>query len=98
MSFLIASDFPCPSCGHKLQKENAASGTVWLHCGNIFCRSAVCDNGQEGPNEHEAFNLLCVEFCLEKPKPEPEPEISIEDEQEQKEIRLGEWKFERDRA
>lgn len=98
MSFLIVSNLPCPSCGHKLRKENTACDTVWLHCANIFCTSPACDNGQEGANEHEAFNLLCVEFCLEKPKPEPEPEMSAEDERELKETRLGEWRFERDRA
>lgn len=98
MSACIKTNLPCPACKHGLNKEATARGTVWLWCGNIFCTSPVCDNGQEGATEHEAFNLLCIEFCQEKPQPEPTPELSIEDEQELKESRLGEWRFERDRA
>lgn len=98
MSACIKTHLPCPACKHGLNKENTPRGTAWIWCGNIFCVSPVCDNGQEGPTEYEAFTILCVEYCQEKPRPKPEPEMSVEDEQELKETRLGEWRFERDRA
>jgi len=94
----IVSDFNCPACGHKLRKENTACKTVWLHCGNPWCKSRVCDNGQDGVNEYEAYMLLVYHQQTEElPNPEP-PELSIDDEREQEEARWGDMELDRQKG
>lgn len=89
--FTIVSDYGCPACDHRLRKQITLSDTIWLHCANMYCKSLVCDNGQEAATEEEAYNVLVHRFETEPQQPEPEIELSSEE-------KLAEWRFENRRG